>query len=537
MKRLAALAFAVSLALCACSRTGSAGTGVEPGVLRVEDWANPNSLDPLLATNTSDNFLASLAFDLLVTLDDKHREVPDLAAVVPTLRNGGISRDGLTVTYHLRHGVKWQDGAPFTSADVKFSWQAVMNPDNNVVERLGYDDVRSVDTPDPYTVVFHLKRPFAPFVDTVFGESDDPFRIVPKHLLARYPNVNHVPFNAMPVGTGPFRVVRWIRGDQIVYAANDAYFRGRPKLRKIVVRFVTDDNTREADLRAHSSDLANDLSEANIGNLRGDPEVKLVLPQAPAYTAIDLNLAHPPLNDVRVRRALAYAINAPAILRDDAYGTGTPATEDLSPFYWAYDPNVRRFTYDPARARALLASAGWRAGPGGLRSKDGNPLVLQLAIGQGNPTARNIAVQVQSQLREVGVDVRIKTYNFTLLYATQQLGGILTGGKYDLALYVWIAGADPDDSQQWMCQFIPPNGNDITHYCNARFDAAEKLALEHFDRATRKRAYALTQSLLHRDVPAVFLYYGDRRYAVSPELRNFRPNGVSEGWNAYRWSI
>ena len=188
MRRVAAL-LAAALLLASCSKGGAggasgAGAPANGGTLRVALWAEPTSLNPLLATNTAENFVASLAFDLLVTIDDKGNEVPDLAAVVPTPQNGGISKDGRTITYHLRRNVKWQDGAPFTSADVKFSWQAVMNPNNNVVERRGYDQVKSVDTPDPYTVVFHLKAPFAPFVDTVFGESDDPFRVVPKHILA-----------------------------------------------------------------------------------------------------------------------------------------------------------------------------------------------------------------------------------------------------------------------------------------------------------------------------------------------------------------
>ncbi|HKU66219.1 MAG TPA: ABC transporter substrate-binding protein, partial [Candidatus Baltobacteraceae bacterium] len=219
MRRVVLLAAAVLMLFSGCSKTAQRG-GTSGGVLRIGLYAEPTSLNPLLATNTAENLLAGLAFDLLVTIDERGNEVPDLAAQVPTLANGGISKDGLTITYHLRRNVKWQDGAPFTSADVKFSWQAVMNPGNNVVERRGYDQVRSVDTPDAYTVVFHLKSPFAPFVDTVFGESDDPFRIVPKHLLAREPNINRVPFNRLPIGTGPFKVTRWIHGDRVEYAAN-----------------------------------------------------------------------------------------------------------------------------------------------------------------------------------------------------------------------------------------------------------------------------------------------------------------------------
>ena len=275
MRRIAALLLGLSLLFAGCSKTGTAGGGggSAPGgrVLRVALYAEPTSLNPLLASNTAENFLASLAFDELVTLDASGNDVADLAAQVPTVQNGGISKDGTTITYHLRRGVKWQDGAPFSSADVKFSWQAVMNPDNNVVERRGYDQVRSVDTPDAYTAVFHLKQPFAPFVDTVFGESDDPYRIVPKHILGKYKNINQVPFNQQPIGTGPFKVARWIHGDHVAYAANPYYFRGTPKLKGIDVYTVPDGNTQEAQMRAHDMDLAIDFSTANLAHLRSNP--------------------------------------------------------------------------------------------------------------------------------------------------------------------------------------------------------------------------------------------------------------------------
>jgi peptide/nickel transport system substrate-binding protein len=530
----------VTLSNHGCSKAGTgAGPASGGGTLRVGLWAEPTSLNPLLATNTAENFVASLAFDLLVTIDDAGNDVPDLAAQVPTLQNGGISKDGLTITYHLRRNVKWQDGAPFTSADVKFSWQAVMNPNNNVVERRGYDQVRSVDTPDAYTVIFHLKAPFAPFVDTVFGESDDPFRVVPKHVLAQYPNINRVPFNELPVGTGPFKITRWIHGDRIEMTPNPQYFRGAPKIKAVVVFIVPDGNTVEAELRAHDIDLAPDITTSNLNNLRERPAsgVTTLLAKGPSYFAIDFNTKHPPLDDVRVRRALSYAVNEKRIIDTLLYRTAVPAAADLSDFYWAYDPNVTRYPYDVAKANSLLDAAGWKMGAGGVRENSGKRLSLELAYGQGNATSRQMGVQIQQDLRKAGVDVQIKTYNYTILYATKAMGGILNSGKYDLALYAWISGADPDDSSGWMCAMVPPAGNNITQYCNAQFDAAERDALSHFDRARRKKDYTITQQLLASDAPAAFQYYQRRRYGLSTNLQNFKPNGVSEGWNASDWSL
>ena len=531
MKKLLGALGAACVLLCGCGGGGASsqnGSGVaaQGGTLRISLYAEPRSLNPLLATNTAENFVDSLDFDELVTLDNHGNDVADLAATVPTLDNGGIAKNGLTITYHLRHGVKWQDGAPFSSADVKFSWEAVMNPADNVVERTGYDDVRSVDTPDPYTVVFHLIKPYAPFIDTVFGESDNPYRVIPKHLLARYSNINKVPFNEAPIGTGPFKVARWIHGDRIEMVANPYYFRGKPHLARIDIRIVPDNNTEEAMLRSHDVDLAVDIATANLGHLRGAPGIRTLLVKSPSYFAVIFNTTAPPLNDLRVRRAIAMAIDEHRISATTTYGTGTRATADLSDFYWAYDPHLKPLPYDPAAARALLKAAGWRPGSS-----------LQLAYGSGDTTAAQQAVQIQSELRAVGISVQVKSYDYSTLFATAQEGGILQSGKFEMAEYGWISGGDPDDSGSWTCAARAPHGNNVTRYCNPAMDAAEQDALTHFSRAARTAAYARTQRLLLHDVPAAFQYYQPDRYAMSDRLQHFTPNGVSAGWNAYQWAI
>lgn len=536
MKTFAALGAALALLATGCAKQNAAPAG-HTGILRAAIFAEPASLNPLLGTSTAENFISSLAFDLLVTINDRGNEIPDLAATVPTLANDGISRDGLTVTYHLRHGVQWQDGAPFTSADVKFSWQAVMNPNNNVVERRGYDQVASVETPDPYTVTFHLKRPFAPFVDTVFGESDDPFRIVPKHVLGAFPNINRVAYNQQPIGTGPFKIVRWYHGDHVELVANPHYFRGAPILKKILVYTVPDGNTSAAQLQSHDMDLVLAVTAANFRDLRRASGVRTMLVKQPSYAAIVFNMTHPPVDDVRVRQAIAYAVNEKRIVDNLTYGTASIAKADLSDFYWAYDPNISGYAHNVTRASRLLDQAGWQRGPSGMRSKNGHPLSLQLAIGSGSETARAIAVSAQNDLKNAGIDVGVKSYAYSMLYATAAMGGIQQTGKFDMTLLVWVSGADPDDSSNWLCNTVPPNGNNISRYCNHAFDAAEQVALTHFDRATRKSAYAQTQMLLLKDAPAAFEYYPRARYAMNPRLQHFSPNGISEGWNANQWSL
>ncbi len=535
--RPAAVACAAALALyglTACSKSAG-GSAAAPERLRIALQINPTQLNPILAQNSNESFADGLIFDLLVTLDQNHREIPDLAATVPSLDNGGVSQDGLTITYHLRHGVKWHDGAPFTSRDVAFTWQAIMNSHNNVVSRRGYDEIASVDTPDDYTVVMHMKRRFPPAVDTIFGESDTPFRVLPAHLLARYDNLNHAAFNAAPVGTGPYEFVRWQRGDQIVLRANSAYFRGAPALRELTLALIPDDNTIAQQLRSREVDLGIEIPAAVYRDVADAPGVRRQLADAPAYTAVMFNTQRPPLDDGRVRRALVLGLDRAAITRDDTYGTGRVAVADLSPFYWAFDAALRPAPYDPAQAGALLDAAGWRRGADGMRVRNGARLSLVLAYGLASQIVRTITAQIQQMYRSLGVDVQLKGYDYATLYAAAQSGGILNGGKFDIAMYAWIAGADPDDSSQWTCAAIPPGGNNVARYCSPEMEAAQRLALSTFDRSVRKRAYARIQALLLRDAPAAFIYYQALRYAHADDLQNFVPNGISEAWNAQEW--
>ncbi len=521
-------------ALTGCSKSAG-GSAAAPERLRIALQINPTQLDPILAQNSIESFADGLMFDLLVTLDQNHREVPDLAATVPSLANGGISSDGLTITYHLRRGVKWHDGAPFTSRDVEFTWRAIMNPRNNVVSRRGYDEIASMDTPDDYTVVMHMKRRFPPAVDTIFAESDTPYRLLPAHLLAGYGNVNHVAFNAAPVGTGPYELVRWQRGDHIVLRANPRYFRGAPALRELTLPIIPDDNTIAAQLRSREVDLGIEIPAAVYRDVADAAGVRRQLADAPAYTAVMFNTQRPPLDDVRVRRALVFGMDRAAITRDDTYGTGSVAVADLSPFYWAFDGALRPTPYDPAQAATLLDAAGWRRGADGVRVRNGTRLSLLLVYGLGSQIVRTVTAQIQQMYRSIGVDIQLKGFDYATLYAAAQSGGILNGGKFDMAMYAWIAGADPDDSSQWTCAAIPPGGNNVARYCAPEMEAAQRLALSTFDRSVRKRAYSRIQALLLRDAPAAFIYYQSLRYAHADDLQNFMPNGISEAWNAQEW--
>ncbi len=519
------LAAVALLALAACARSSAPQSPRTE--LRLAINAEPRSLLPLLAQSIQDNEIMRLIYDPLIACDAAGRPVPALAAVVPTRANGGIAPDGLTVTYHLRRGVRWHDGAPFTSADVAASFRAVMDPRSIVQTRHGYDVVARADTPDPYTIRFRLKRPFAPFVSTVFAESDEPYYVAPAHLL--HGTLARSPLNGAPVGTGPFRAVRWSRGDRLELAANASYWQGKPALARVTVRFMSDENTQLVALRSGDLDGVIAMSANAAANARGIAHVRIATAPLNAYWGVMLNNAPGHATaDLRVRRALAMAIDAASFRANVTHGFYAPPIADLPAVLWAADRTLHPIPHDVAGARALLASAGYGVA---------HPLALDLAIIQSSQTHRVESVALQSELKRLGADVRVHPYLPNVFDAPASQGGILPRGRYDLALYGWFAGMDPDDSGQFTCDQRPPNGYDHSFYCSAEMDAAQRTALASYDERARKRAYARVEALLLRDVPIVFLGSPVAISALRDRVGGFAPTLVTQTANAQRWTL
>ena len=526
--RIVRLAGAViaAAALAACSRTAQTGTPHQT-TRRISIPQDAKTLDPILSSNTIDGFVTRFLFEPLISANASGEPVPILAAQVPSLENGGISRDGLTIAYRLRPNARWTDGRPVTSQDVLFTWRAIMNPDNNAVSRHGYDDIASIATPDSRTVVVHLKKPFAPFVNTFFAESDQPYAIVPAHVLAKYPNVNRIPFNSDPsVSDGPFKFAGWTHGDRIVMTANDAFFLGKPHLRKIVLQVVPNEQTSVTLLRTHAIDYMFQPSIATYPALKTIPGVRLVWVNVNGYEGMSFNLQHRPLDDPRVRLAIAYAVDKAQLVRDLTYGQEKIATEDLPDWMWASNPQLKPLPHDLDKARSLLRSAGVHL-----------PLDLVLVTDTANATHQREAVLVQAMLRQIGIRVEVKTYPGDLLYAPAGAGGIVHGGKFDIALWPWYSGLDPDNSSEFTCAYMPPHGYNDSRYCNPQMEALQNLALTHYDRPTRERAYHGIESLLARDNPILFFWWQRQQEALGVDLHGFAPNPAVESWNAWQWSI
>ncbi len=505
--------------------------------LRIGMTQEPATLDPIVGTLAVETDIDQLVYSGLTRYDEHGNLVPDLAAEVPTRANGGISSDGRVITYHLVHNARWQDGVPVTSADVKFTYNAIMNPNNDVVGRVLYEEIARVETPDPYTVRLVLKRPWAPVLDA-FGDSNQG-AIVPAHLLAKYGNVNHVDFNDAPIGSGPYKLVEWRRGSEMVFEENPHFYRGAPKIKRVVIRFLTNDNTMMIALRSHELDEGDKLNVSTYANLGNVPGMVPALSTQTWWEHLTFNHSRAPTNDPRVRRALCYGFDVHEIFSKVAHGLGMLGPGSENPATPWYNKRLRYYPFDPRRAAQLLDAAGWHKGPGGIRIKNGKRLTLTIMSTSGNITREQTEVILQQSWRALGVNLIIKNSPAATVFALAQNGGPLYGGKYDIALSAFIqATADPERLNFNTELGLPPNGNNISFYRSKEMDRLEDEAAGTFDTAKRKRLYDEIQELEVRDLPYYTIRWEAGKNMRSVDLRGFRPAVVgSNFWNIADWRL
>ena len=540
---VAALAATAAVFVCAgCTKVSSGGGGggnpwTIHGVVRIGAYEDLDNLNPVLSDELFATNVFQLLYSGLIDYDDRGNPVPDLALEVPTQANGGIGKDGKTITYHLRRGVTWSDGAPLTAADVKFTWEQILNPHNNVSYRYPYDEALSVDTPDPYTIVVHLKQPSAPFVAN-FMRNGSIGSVVPKHLLGGYADLNHLAFNTHPIGSGPFVLARWDPGSLLDMRPNLHYFRGPPKLAEIQYRIIPNQNTLLTAVESHTIDIFLHATESQYAVLKSVPGYRVTAVPNLDYEHVAFNCARPPFNDVRVRRAIAYAIDWKR-LNDDAYlGVDAPGMTDQSPVMWSYDPHVTQYPHDPAKAKELLHAAGFVTGPDGVLERNGIRFVSDISTVVGNGTRLKAEELIQENLRDVGIELNVRNFPANLLFAAPGAAGILSNGKFDIALYGWTFSPDPDDTDTLGPDSVPPYGVNYTFYRDADIGRWQEGGRTHYARAERLPYYWKIQERIHDEVPFHTINWQSPINAVNTDLRNFRPvPAVADLWNAYEWEI
>lgn len=525
VKLLAATLIVAALSCCwACSTLPAR----HPDSISFNISEDPDSLNPLQARSEDEEQLSRLVFDPLIDVDASGKLIPDLAIAVPTIANGGVSPDGRTITYHLRRGVRWQDGVPFTSRDVWYTWRAIVDPRSLVESTRGYVLISSIATPNAYTAIVRLRRPWAPAVATLFSQGVYPEPIVPAHL---HPGGADDPsFATHPVGTGPYELSTWQRGDALTYVANPSYFRGAPKTRELIVREVPDINTDLTMLRSGDLDWSL-LSPAQRLAAAGTPHVRFVYAPFAGFGAIAFDCRHAPFDDVRMRRAIAMAIDRPRLSQDITQDQYPVTDTDQPAFSWARDDAIREPGFNPRAADAALDDMGWRRGADGVRRKNGVPLSIVFATFPEGDTAVRTSVMVQAMLAQRGIQVFVKRVTIAQFYLPKSEGGLLMSGKFDLAYIAWKSGADPDDSDLLDCG----GSANFAGSCDPRIDALEARALDTPDVRRRTSFYHAIQAIAAHDLPYLYVYAPRYGYAVRDDIGGLSPTPFSPTWNAYVW--
>ena len=539
--RLGALSLCLLLAGCARPESppdhaAPGGTPQRGGTLVLGTAEEPELLDSILMLSKGGQLINNVLFSRFVVYDDSLRLVPDLLTEIPTLANGGIAADELTYSYHLRRDARWHDGVPLTSADVEFTYRVIMHPDAGAESQQGWSVIDSVATPDPHTVVFRLKEPYASFVSDTFSDED----VLPRHLLQDHlgAGFRNAPFHRAPVGSGPFRFQEWVAGSHLTVTRFDAYHGGPPALDAITFKFVPEASTVVAQLQSGDLHGFDQIESSQAAVVERIAAMQLHRTPSLAFEHVDFNCRHPLLSDARVRRALAHATDRAAIAQH-VYEGAEPARADQrpgSPWYSTVADTALRF--DPARGRALLAAAGWHDRDGdGIVERRGKPLRFELCTTAGRPARERAVAVLQQQWRAIGADVTVKLHNPAVLFGSQESGGILRRGAFSAVLFGWGQTPDPAGMQViYGSAFAPPNGQNMGRFTHARLDTLVARGAQVADPIRRVPLYREVENILLSEVPSLPLVWLIEIDAMTARLRGFRPNPQSgDTWNAHAW--
>ncbi len=481
---------AALMAVAALAVAGPAAAQTPPNVLVVGQIAEPKSLDPQAVTAANDFRIINNVFDGLV------RFKPGTLEIEPALATSwDISDDGLEYTFHLRDGVKFHDGAPLNADAVKFTFDRMLDENNEYYDTgpfplaFYFSSIDHVDAVDDMTVKFTLKEPYAPFLSNMASVTG---AIVSPDAVKKYGK----DFGRHPVGTGPFVFQSWESNSKVVVSRNDDYWDGAPPLEAVVFRPITDANTRVAEMLSGGIDVLLETPPDNVKTFEQDSNFKVVEATGPHVWFLILNAQDGPFADKKVRQAVNYAVNKDALVNDVLQGTADVAAGPTPPaFNWAHDDSLKPYPYDPEKAKQLLKEAG-------AEGADLTFYVTQGGSGMLDPVAMGTAIQ--ADLEAVGLNVKIETYEWNTF-----LGKVNPGleGKADMAEMAWMT-TDPDTLPFLTLRtaaFPDKGGFNSGYYSNPKVDDLLNKARTSTDQAERAKLYKQMQEIVHDDAPWLFV--------------------------------
>lgn len=456
-----------------------------------------------------------LLFNGLTAHNGGNEVVPGLA------RSWEYDEASCIYTFYLEEGVQWHDGEPFTASDVKFTIEAIMDPDNGSENAPNYEDVEEIRVVDDHTVSFRLAAPNVAFLDYMT------MAVLPEHLLAGE-DMQESEFFRSPVGTGPYMLERWDEGQAIVLTRNESYFQGVPGIEKVIFKIVPDDNAKAVQMESGELDLAL-LPPKDARNFAEREGYVCYTMETSDYRGILFNFQHDFWKKNRdIIPAVCYAIDRQAIVDAVLLGQGIPAYGPLQRNIYNYE-EVEHYDYDPAKARAVLEDLGCVMGEDGVYIRNGQPLSFIISVGAGDQVRLDIAQAAAQQIKEVGIDCKVEIP--TQIDWSGQMAYLIG----------WGSPFDADDHTYKV--FGTDKGANYNAYSNALVDQYLVKARQSDDSKVRAENYARFQEELSKDPAYAFICYIDADYVAKDTIHGISPDtvmghhGVGIFWNIAQWTM
>lgn len=535
--RMASLGATVALLLGAAAPITSAhGATVHraaggAGVIVDGLFEEPDTLNPAQGPGEvfSDIVETSMFRNLYLIAPNKTMTL-QLAASIPTIANGGISKNGLTYTFHLKKGLKWSNGSPITSKDVWATWKLITSPGFVAASTVGWSQVKNVKIVNDYEFQVILKQPFAPLIDDIFAGNDP--GIIPYQVFhglsgkaAQNATYNHAP----TITDGPYKFVQWVPGASITVQANPYWWGPKPKTQKIVFEIIPSQNTLLADAQAHSINVYYFAPIEQAGPLSQISGAKMFYTTQPAWEAAYFNFRDPQLRNLKVREALAMAIDRTALIQNVWKGRAQPLAADQPSDSWAHNPSLKPLPYNPAKARQLLEQAGYKMGPKGYFEKDGKTLTVVYATTAANAYRQASEDLILYWFKQIGVQMvqhNVPSNDF--------FGSLLPSGQgWDMAEYEDIEGADPAAAMETLFQT-----GGVGNYGDYSNKTVDKLLTEQnslLTDAQRKPLLQRAEAIMAQQLPIIPLY-SPQGIEASIHMNGYAPDPWAEDtWNCYDW--
>ena len=474
----------------------SKSKGTDQNSLVIAFESAPTNLDPRKATDVPSARITQIVFNGLIRFDSKSNVSPDLCQRWEVPNNK-------TYIFYLKKGVKFHNGEELKASDVKYTFESIMDPRFKSPLSGSFTFLRQIKIIDDYTIEFQLNDSYAPFLDSMS------VGIVPK----KYGEKLGESFGENPIGTGPFKINKILPDESIILEANESYFEGKPKIKKIIFKTVKDETVRILGTeKGEINFLENAFSPDSIERFRDNPNLKTVEGEGTDYYYIGLNLKDPILKNKKVREAIAYAIDRDDIIKNLERGTAKKATGILLSTHWAYEGDVREYTFDPEKAKKLLDEAGFkdpdRGGP-----KTRFKLVYKTTHEE---RSRKFGEVLQELLRKVGITLEIKMYEWGTFYDD------IKNGNFQIYRLKWVGVTDPDQYYEvFNSKNYPPNGKNRGFYSNPEIDRLAELGRKTLDTGERKKIYSQIQKIIAEDLPYISLWHSDNIAVMSKGLEGF----------------